>query len=399
MAEKGVESNLQSVGITPMLLSPDLMNLSSLNLNGLILDLHCLMKKNGNCTYDTFKCWVATLCGKNWPKDQPPSTKAIRQSVVRLASGLTKLRKEHRSDSKEADFLEEKYCLPPSDGDRLECKCTEQSVTQLDYEGENLKLVNKEVYCELELNEQKLKKSQEKMYSSHRNDRKKLQRREKELQENKTEIVKGRKMIQHLQDDLGEKESAVQQMKKVVDRLRHRVAHWKAKCDDLKYSSDEAVADSVFKEHEAQKKLSDEIDALEKENRSTRYNIDELMSSNEDILSFSKGRYTDSIRSCCYELLSLIVGVRNITPVIKSVLHKIAKRSVGSKSTLCDMMLECLTVAQAQIGEELTSADKDYFTLHTDGTTKYGEHFGTYGRKNVSPWSSSHFLRFSSNYS
>ena len=114
MAEKGVESNLQSVGITPsMLLSPDLMNLSSLNLevtNGLILDLHCFMKKNGNCTYDTFKCWVAMLCGKNWPEDQPPSTKAIRQGVVRLASKLTKLRKEHRSDSKEAtiaDFLEE----------------------------------------------------------------------------------------------------------------------------------------------------------------------------------------------------------------------------------------------------------------------------------------------------
>ena len=191
-----------------------------------------------------------------------------------------------------------------SDGDRLECKCTEQPVTQLDYEGENLKLVNKElckelseVYCELELNEQKLKKSQEEMYSSHRNDRKKLQRREKELQENKTEIVNGRKMIQHLQDDLDEKESAVQQMKNVVDRLRHRVAYWKAKCDELKYSSDEAVADSVFKEHEAQKKLSDEIDALEKENIDLRDTVDELMSSKEDILSFSKGRYTDSIQS------------------------------------------------------------------------------------------------------
>ena len=38
----------------------------------------------------------------------------------------------------------------------------------------------------------------------------------------------------------------------------------------------------------------------------------------------------------------------------------------AGQSTLCDMMLECLTVAHAQIDEELTSADQDYFTLHTD---------------------------------
>ena len=37
-----------------------------------------------------------------------------------------------------------------------------------------------------------------------------------------------------------------------------------------------------------------------------------------------------------------------------------------------------MTVAQAQLGEELTREESNYHTLQTDGTTKYGEHFTTY---------------------
>ena len=42
------------------------------------------------------------------------------------------------------------------------------------------------------------------------------------------------------------------------------------------------------------------------------------------------------------------------------------------------MMVESLTVAQAQLGEELTREECNYHTLQTDGTTKYGDHFATY---------------------
>ena len=44
------------------------------------------------------------------------------------------------------------------------------------------------------------------------------------------------------------------------------------------------------------------------------------------------------------------------------------------------MMIEALTVAQAQLGEELTREEHNnyYHTLQTDGTTKYGDHFATY---------------------
>ena len=87
------------------------------------------------------------------------------------------------------------------------------------------------------------------------------------------------------------------------------------------------------------------------------------------------------VRACCYELLSLNVGVNNVRSVIESVLtnlvHKKADR-LPKRTAVCQMMLECLTVAQAQLGEQLGSEDGEHYTLQTDGTTKHGHHFSTF---------------------
>ena len=66
-----------------------------------------------------------------------------------------------------------------------------------------------------------------------------------------------------------------------------------------------------------------------------------------------------------------------ITTILKNIAHKSVER-LPCRTTLCDMMVESLTVAQAQLGEELTREESNYHTLQTDGTTKYGEHFTTY---------------------
>lgn len=110
--------------------------------------------------------------------------------------------------------------------------------------------------------------------------------------------------------------------------------------------------------------------------------VEEIMSLSSDILvTFEKGKYNEDIRACCYELLSLNVGVNNIKPVITTVLHNIAHKEVDrlpSKSSLCNMMVESLTIVQAQLGEELSKEEAKNCTLQTDGTTKYGQHFATY---------------------
>ena len=86
------------------------------------------------------------------------------------------------------------------------------------------------------------------------------------------------------------------------------------------------------------------------------------------------------MKACVYELLSLNVGVRNVAPIIRCVLKNIAHKSVSrlpSYGLTCQMILESLTVVQAQLGEKL-SQTLGYSTLQTDGTTKFGEHYATY---------------------
>ena len=129
-------------------------------------------------------------------------------------------------------------------------------------------------------------------------------------------------------------------------------------------------------------KLQIKVAELEEENLDLFEKVEEVMAEASDqIVTFEKGKFTNDVRACCYELLSLNVGVNNVKPVINAVLSNIARKHVDrlpGRTLLCDMMIECLTIAQAQLGEELSKDRENHFTLRTDGTTKYGEHFGTY---------------------
>ena len=118
------------------------------------------------------------------------------------------------------------------------------------------------------------------------------------------------------------------------------------------------------------------MDHLEQENTELKETVDDL-----HVTTFQNGRYTDNIRACCYELLSLNVGIKKVAPIIMTVLKNLTDLSIDklpSKSLLCNMMVECLTLAHAQLGEELSCDDKNNYTIQSDGTTKFGEHYGTF---------------------
>ena len=87
--------------------------------------------------------------------------------------------------------------------------------------------------------------------------------------------------------------------------------------------------------------LHEEIFQLEQKNLDLQDTVEELVSS-EDIVTYQKGKYTDDVRVCCYELLSLNVGVHNvkavITTVLKNMVHKSAEW-LPCHTTLCDMMI------------------------------------------------------------
>ena len=164
-------------------------------------------------------------------------------------------------------------------------------------------------------------------------------------------------------------------LKAKLDRVNHRTAYWRARAAEVKQQSCRKKTELL---HEV-KKLQDEVCCLDLDCAELKDCLESVMETDE-ISTFEGGRYNDDVRACVYELLSLNVGVRNVAPIIRCVLGNIAHRSVGrlpSHGLTCQMIIESLTVLQAQLGEKLSVTD-GYSTLQTDGTTKFGDHFATY---------------------
>ena len=89
-----------------------------------------------------------------------------------------------------------------------------------------------------------------------------------------------------------------------------------------------------------------------------------------------KKKYLDNVRQCCIELLALNVGIRNVEPVIRSVLKHIVSievQELPQSTSLVRMFAEMKGLACQQLAEEL--GKRENLTLHSDGTSKYGQHY------------------------
>ena len=89
-----------------------------------------------------------------------------------------------------------------------------------------------------------------------------------------------------------------------------------------------------------------------------------------------KKKYLDNVRQCCIELLALNVGIRNVEPVIRSVLKhmvSIEVKELPQSTSLVRMFAEMKGLACQQLAEEL--GKQENLTLHSDGTSKYGQHY------------------------
>ena len=186
------------------------------------------------------------------------------------------------------------------------------------------------------------------------------------------------KRLKHMKRRLQGTEDKLSALRAKLSRVNHRAVYWKGRVDSLKQQSCTKKAEL----QQEVKLLKEEISALDFDNAEMSEAMELLLSSNE-IATFEGGKYTDDIRTCVYELLSLNVGVRNVAPIIRCVLKNIAHKSVSrlpSHGLTCQMILESLTVAQAQLGEKLSDT-LEYNTLQTNGTTKFGDHYATYDVK------------------
>ena len=92
-----------------------------------------------------------------------------------------------------------------------------------------------------------------------------------------------------------------------------------------------------------------------------------------------QNKYLDSVRQCCIELLSMIVGIKNVEPGIRCVLKHIVCMRIGElpqSSSLVRMLSEMKGLACQQLAEELNKQEN--LTLHSDGISKYGQHYNPF---------------------
>ena len=78
--------------------------------NSVVLDLYHFMNKHPHCSFYTLRTWLSILLGDSWPSD-PPTVKAIRQSIIRLSEKFARLKKQPNWQIREC-FLDDVYCLP-----------------------------------------------------------------------------------------------------------------------------------------------------------------------------------------------------------------------------------------------------------------------------------------------
>ncbi len=339
--------------------------------NQFVLELYNFMNRNSPCTFYVLWCWMSSLFSAKREQEEFPTIKSIRQSVLRLSAKFMNLKKMPSSSDKVtmiAEFKAHLYSLPRvfvSQG---------KVVVSTDTGGEGSSCSS----CAEMKNV--VKQSRQKMYAARRNGQKRTKRRDDTIKDQAQELKKDKKAIDMLQKQATKSAKQVTSLKAKVDRLRHRASYWKSKFSEISGGENCEELDELEREYgQKQNLLVEEVRKLEYDNAELKDKVDEVMSDN--IVTFEGGKYTNDVRACCYELLSLNVGVNNVRSVIESVLtnlvHKKADR-LPKRTAVCQMMLECLTVAQAQLGEQLGSEDGEHYTLQTDGTTKHGHHFSTF---------------------
>ena len=323
--------------------------------NELVFSLVKFKHLHPKCTFNVVYHWIRDIYGEKWPLPDSPTCQAIIRCIERLTARFSKLKKQHTSSDKDIaldDFLRDEFSLPKL-GFR-KGKVIKFSPTRPSKKYES----------------KACKDMKEKLYAINRNANKRLKRRDAKILEQERRIEEQEQLIAKYETKLFRTEANLKKLRLKLDRVNHRSAYWEAKTRDSRLEKNTAKLRAEMSS------LKEEIASLHLTNAELNEAIQSVMSES-DISTFEDGKYTDDVRACVYELLSLNVGVRNVAPIIRCVLKNVAHKSASrlpSYGLTCQMMLESLAVVQAQLGDSLS----DYCTLQTDGTTKFGEHYATY---------------------
>ncbi len=181
---------------------------------------------------------------------------------------------------------------------------------------------------------------------------------------------------QMLYDHEGEVVDACVIVKEQSDKIHRLKERYERARKSLWYrSKKETVVNDTLKARV--KGLNDRVKALEHENVQLKERMNEFVESDE-IKCFVGGRYTNDIRRVYQELIGLGVSASKIESIVRSVLEGLGKKvdRLPGETVAKRMTYECRALAWMQLSEEIERCEN--VTLQSDGTTKYGRHYGAF---------------------
>ena len=391
-----IENNLHSI--------PRLAESSRL-VNGLLYELGLFRRKH-NVGWSIFKGWIEHLCGDFLPYVAFNESN-LRRSIERLSKKIAEM-KRNKKDWKV--FMELPYNVPVSKPKVIpEAAMTDVFNQSIDNHQELL-TTNQELSSDLV---EKLKDKESKLHTvesvlkdtkvenqtlakkvcdekrKRRNVCKQLKRRDTNIENQKQQISS---LSDALSDEKKKSDSDEKRYKKAVlakEKFRSKAYYYsRKKMVDAKTTN----AGLYTRLSDIQGEFDEIVDELKKSLRAKDSEYEALQIENEQLLeehtmpsktistfNSQTGAFNDSVRHCCMELLSLNVGVRNVEPIIRSVMRNVGGIDVErlpKYSTLVSMFSEMKVIACAHLSEEL--AGSQHTTLHSDGTTKFSHHYGSF---------------------
>jgi len=356
---------------------------------GVVYELNLFRQKH-DISWEQFEEWIKKLFHKHNIKF--PSLKALRVSVMRLTEERNKLKRNKKPlDS----FFSTTYMLPQSAEvvpakPRQVVKSTVPSsdaLLQLNTELEEELHQTKDMLTIQKQETELLTAMTTELRAKTTNIKKRLKRRDEVLEKKSAEVVKLKgdvsSNLHQLQKTAGKLVKAQQSRelyrsranyaKKQVQKSTTETANREKQFDEFQgaFSTRVKELEAVIAEQR------DLIDQLQSENEHLQEEIDRL--EKRTLVTFEHGKYLDGVRQCCIELLSMNVGVKNVDPIIRTVLSNIAGMTVDrlpKYTTTVEMLPEMKALAYKQIAEKLQVSQQ--LTLHSDGTSKFGQHYGSF---------------------
>ena len=331
---------------------------------GIIYELSCVKKKT-SIPWIIFYERVQLLCDSTFNVSFP-SFKVMVGRLEKKKAELTRNKKHRELD----DLLSEPFCSVAQPNPTRGTPPLTQT--------------GKDLAKEIKKNEELCSKLSE---LSVRNVNKRIKRREAKFADSQEQVKVMGQEIATQSKTITKLESRLQSAHASTHALRQRVYRSNAKTEETsmqKCEFDSEISELERKFFSKVNELEQRIEVLITEVDIARHERDILSErldevKNNTIRTKQGQKFLDGVRQCCIELLSMNVATKQVEPVIRAVLRNIASIEVGplpKPSTLSGMLAEMKCLAYQQVSDEISS--EECVTLHSDGTSKFGQHYESY---------------------